>query len=392
MVKRSFEYVLDRIKCATKVVIVGAGQVGRELSYLLHKYNISVFEIFDNKSNDVELNGVPIVRPYNLNDDKCIYIITMADLDIRHAVKLQLLELRIDESQIVIYHNWRDYEYLKNLDEKYYKEEISEVYKEYFGKELNWNNPQTYTEKMAYEKLYNRDVMKTVLADKFKVRDWIREKIGEEYLTKLYGVWDKAEDIDFDVLPDKFAIKTNNGSGRNIIVEDKKKIDKKAVCKQLDVWLNSNYAYTEEFQLHYKDIEPKIICEEYLEGIDENAYEYSMYCFHGEPTYIHCVRESHKPGWKASFYDAEWNKQGFKYGCPLDSVTAPRPELLDEMLSLSRILSKDFKHVRVDWYNLPDGKLLFGEMTFTPWGSLKAFVPEKWDKVFGDLMGNMCGE
>ena len=147
----------------------------------------------------------------------------------------------------------------------------------------------------------------------------------------------------------------------------------------------SNFAF-QTFEMQYKNVVPKIICEEYLEGVAESVYDYNIYCFHGEPEYIWCIKGSHRPGCQASFYNKDWELQPFSYGYPKDPVLAPRPEKLDEMLELSRVLSKDFQHVRVDWYNLPDGRVLFGEMTFSTWSGLMHFEPEKYDAVFGSLI------
>ena len=157
------------------------------------------------------------------------------------------------------------------------------------------------------------------------------------------------------------------------------------VCQQLNEWKVHNFAF-ESYELHYKDIIPKIVCEEYLEGVAENVYDYNIYCFHGEPEYIWCIRESHRPGCRASFYNKEWEMQPFSYGYPKDPVLAPRPEKLEEMLELSKILCKEFQHVRVDWYNLPDGRVVFGEMTFSTWGGLMHFEPKEYDIVFGRLI------
>ena len=180
-------------------------------------------------------------------------------------------------------------------------------------------------------------------------------------------------------------LKCNHGSGWNIIVKDKKKINVENVKKQLNTWLNLNTAYM-GFEMQYKDIQPKIICEKYLVGVAETLYDYNIYCFHGKPKYIWCIKGSHRPGCVASFYDKDWRMQDFSYGYPIDPIEAPRPKQLEKMLELSEKLSKDFEHVRVDWYNMPDGKIIFGEMTFSSWNGLHKFEPEEWDMKFGKLI------
>lgn len=391
MVKRSFDFVLNKVSNMDKIVIVGAGEKGIELLKLLQSNNVSVESFFDNGNKDEGVEGTKVMKPQKLEGDKNLYIISVCDIQVRNKLRMQLEELGIDKSQIIIYHGTRDYEYMSDLDENYYKDELTQIYRERLGKDINWENPQTYTEKINWEKLNDRDIRKTICADKYLVRDWVKERIGEQYLVKNYGVWEKAEDINFDALPKRFVLKANHMSGANIIVTDKEKLDWDSICKQLNKWMNLNYAYSEGLELHYGGIEPRIICEEFLDGVAESIYEYDIYCFRGKPRYVQCIKASHRPEWQGGFYDLDWNWQGFAYGCPLGAGDAPKPDKLEEMLELSRSLCKDFKHVRVDWYNLPDGRVLFGELTFTSWAGIGTFTPPEWDKVFGDLIGNvMC--
>lgn len=388
MLDRSLNYVIERAKKAVTVVIVGAGERGKELfEHLKAEDAVSVKCFFDNnkKLTETTFDGLEIVKPINLELEGCIYVIAVDKPAVRKELQSQLQELEIAQEDIIIYYYFRDNDYLSSLDEKYYQEELQAIYYEIFGKRINWENPTTYNEKINWEKLNIKDARRMRLADKYLVREWIKEQIGNKYLTKLYGVWDRTEEIDFDKLPKSFAIKLNNGSGRNIIVKDKSNVDWASVCRQLDEWRERNFAF-ETLELHYRDIVPKIICEEYLEGVAESVYDYNIYCFHGEPVYIWCIKGSHRPGCQASFYNKEWEMQPFSYGYPKDPQVAPRPEKLDEMLQLSRKLCKTFEHVRVDWYNLPDGRVLFGEMSFSTWSGLSKWKPEEYDTVFGELI------
>lgn len=380
--------VLKKIDDGKSVVIVGAGSRGKQLFNLLkNEHPESTIAFFD---NNLELQGtafehVKIMRPHKITDCACVYIVANDNQECRESLCIQLQDLGIESEDIIEYYKYRDYEYLSNLDEKCYKEEISDMYYECFGRNMNWQTPKTYNEKINWEKVNVRDERRTKLADKYLVREWVREKIGEEHLTKLYGVWDDAHDIDFDSLPNSFVLKVNNGSTRNIVIKNKSDMNRAEVCRQLNDWKEHNFAYS-GLELHYRDIVPKIICEEYLEGLADDIYDYNIYCFHGEPAYIWCIKGSHKQDCMASFYDKNWEMQPFSYGYPKDPVPAPRPEKLDKMLELSRILCKEFEHVRVDWYNLPDGRVLFGEMTFSTWSGLMHFVPEAYDTVFGNLI------
>lgn len=387
MVKRSLDYVIKRAKESDKIIIVGAGKRGKEILDFLKKEELrEIGGIFDNNEAKTGrlIENIPVTKPFKVNAN-CIYIIAVDKQEYRNEFRNQLLGLGIEKNYIIIYYSYRDYEYLSNLKEAHYEEEIKEMYYEEFGKILNWDNPVTYNEKINWEKLNIKDARRTQLVDKYLVREWVKGQIGEKHLTKLWKVWDDANEIEFEQLPDQFVLKLNNGSGRNIIVTDKSRIDQKMIREQLEEWKKSNFAF-QTFEMQYKNVVPKIICEEYLEGVAESVYDYNIYCFHGEPEYIWCIKGSHRPGCQASFYNKDWELQPFSYGYPKDPVLAPRPEKLDEMLELSRVLSKDFQHVRVDWYNLPDGRVLFGEMTFSTWSGLMHFEPEKYDTVFGSLI------
>lgn len=385
--KLSLENMLERLKSTDNVVIVGAGKRGRALRLHLKCRSVAVAYFFDNNQelcgNDI--GDVKIVKPQKIENGTSLYVIAVDGVRKQEEILKQLCSLGIAEYDIMVFDRFAEYDYLSKLDEKYYPMELQEMFFERFGRKIDWNHPMTYNEKVNCDKINCREKIRTQLADKYLVRDWIKEKIGEQYLNKLYGVWDDADDIDFDKLPNAFALKVNNGSGRNIIVKDKSQIDQDIVRRRLNEWKNNNYAF-QFFELQYKDIVPKITCEAYLEGMAESLYDYNIYCFHGEPEYIWCIKGSHKPDCQASFYTKNWEMMPFSFGYPKDNVLAPRPANLDKMLELSRVLSKDFKHVRVDWYNLPDGRVLFGEMTFTTWGGMYHFEPEEWDTYFGSLI------
>lgn len=380
------ENVLERVHNVGNAVVVGAGRRGRELlSHLEKDVLVSVLGVFDNAIEDDVFGEVRVTHPYKIKGKECIYIIAIDSQKKRIEIADQLRNLGISDKDIVFYYNVRNYEYMSHLNEKNYADEIQAIYYEHFGRKINWKEPVTYTEIINWEKVNLKDKRRTELTDKYLVKEWVCDKIGVEHITKLYGVWDNATEINFNKLPNTFVLKLNHGSGYNIVVKDKSKINQTEICKTLNKWKTQNYAY-KSLELHYKDIVPKIICEEYLEGLAENIYDYNIYCFHGEPVYIWCIKGSHKPGCKASFYDKNWNMQPFSFGYPKDPVLAPKPEKLDEMIELSRILCKDFDHVRVDWYNMPDGRVLFGEMSFSSWSGLSHFLPEEYDEYFGQLI------
>lgn len=386
--KQRLKLLLDKARNIENVIIVGAGVRGKELMEEFEKDSaISVVAFFDNNEElyGKEIKGKPIIPFENKGNDSYLYVLAVASKNIRREIYEQLLHLGIQKNSIAVYYHNRESEYLAQLDESYYKNEIDEMYEEIFEKKINWSNPVTYNEIINWEKINKQDERKTKLADKFLVRAWVRQQIGEQYLTQVYGVWDKIEEIDFEVLPKSFVLKTNHGSGYNMIIKDKSEINIQEIREQFNEWMGYNHAYSSlEFQ--YRDIIPKIICEEYLEGVAENIYDYDIFCFHGEPEYIQCIKGSHTPACCCAFYNKNWEIQPFTHAYPKDSVEAPKPNNLELMLELSRKLSESFSHVRIDWYDLPDGRILFGEMSFSTWSGLKKFIPDKYDRIFGELI------
>ena len=273
-----------------------------------------------------------------------------------------------------------------NLSSKIEKE-IVVTYKNVCHSNLNIKDPQNYNEKIQWLKLYDSTPIKTRLADKYLVRDWIKEKIGEEYLIPLLGVYDRFEEINFDKLPKQFVIKCNHGCGYNIIVKDKSQLDLIETKANLDKWMKENFAFKAGFEMHYRDIKPKIIIEKFIENKGTNdLYDYKFWCFNGKVEYIQFLSERNLDGLKMAFYDRNWVKQDFVYSYPLDKKNMPRPDNLDLMITLVEKLAQDFSHVRVDFYRLNDGKLYFGEMTFTSASGTCKWTDERINQYFGSLI------
>lgn len=261
---------------------------------------------------------------------------------------------------------------------------LEKLYLERIGHKLDWNNLQTYTEKMQWEKFFHKDSLKTLLSDKYKVRFWVSEKIGQEYLIPLLGVWDKFDDIDFSTLPNSFVLKTNHGSGTNVIVKDKSQFKKKEARRAFNDWMEMDYAYNTGFEMHYSEIDRKIIAEKYMETELGELQDYKFLCFGGKPYYcwvdmgrysVH-TRNVYNMNWELQ----EWN-QAF-YGIYKDPIE--KPKNFDKMIRLATILCNGFPHVRVDFYNI-DGTIYFGEMTFTNGCGFDPIIPEKYDLILGNL-------
>lgn len=280
---------------------------------------------------------------------------------------------------------FKSVKYYENLKIEKYEKEITEWFQLTTGEKLNLDKPKTYNEKIQWLKLYDSTPLKTQLSDKYRVREWVKEKIGEEYLIPLLGVWDSFDEIDFDVLPNKFVLKANHGCGWNIIVTDKSTFDKETAKEKFDVWMQTNFAYSVGLELQYLNIEPKIIAEEYIENFDEDVNDYKVFCFHGKADSIMMLTER-KKGLKMSFYDLEWNQLPFTYSYPRNPEVTPKPENLEQLIQLAETLAEGFAHVRVDFYILNDGQIKFGEMTFTSGSGTCKWNPKEQNEIYGKMI------
>lgn len=281
----------------------------------------------------------------------------------------------------------RKIKYIEKIKQKPfedYQKILSDLYKKKIGHELDWNNLTTYTEKMQWEKIFNKNPMKSKLSDKYEVREWVSSKIGKQYLIPLLGCWDNFEDIDFSELPNQFVLKTNHGSGTNFIVKDKSKINIKMARKLFKDWMETDYGYNTGFELHYSDIKPKIIAEKYMESEMGELQDYKFLCFNGKAHYC-WVDMGRYTNHTRNVYDLDWNLQPWNqasYGVYPKPIQ--RPKNFEKMIELTNILCKEFSHVRVDFYNI-DGKIYFGEMTFTNGSGFDPIIPNEYDKILGDL-------
>lgn len=278
------------------------------------------------------------------------------------------------------------HDYYRDTPKRFYIQELSDWFMHVRGEKLELDNPVTYDQKIQWLKIFDSTPLKTQLTDKYLVREWVADKIGEKYLTKLLGVWDDFDDIDFDTLPDKFVLKATHGCGFNYIVTDKAAMNKSDARYKFKQWMKVNYAYRWGMEPQYKNIKPRIIAEEYLENDDHDLYDYKIWCFGGEPKYIQFLSERNTNGLKMAFYDTKWNRQEFVYDHPRLNHEAEKPDNLDEMLEIAAKLAKDFCHVRVDLYHLNNGEIKFGEMTFTSCSGSCNWDPPEYNKILGDMI------
>lgn len=257
-------------------------------------------------------------------------------------------------------------------------------YRNYTGKRLDLRNPQTFNEKLQWLKLYDRNPLYTNLVDKYKVREFISQTIGEEYLIPLLGVWDKFDEIDFGELPNKFVLKPNHTSGDVFICKDKTKVNFDELRTKVNAWLEREY-YWEHREWPYKNIKPRIFAEKYM--VDESGVElkdYKFFCFNGEPKALY-VATDRGIDTRFNFYDMQFNQLPFMQHYKNSTKKINKPQGFDEMVILATTLSTGIPHVRVDFYDV-NGKIYFGELTFYHLSGLEKFEPDEWDYKLGSWL------
>lgn len=263
---------------------------------------------------------------------------------------------------------------------------LNKMFLKKFGRKISKENPQTFNEKLQWLKLYWRDPKAEICADKYLVREYVGEKGLGHLLNDLIGVYDNVDEIDLDQLPEQFVLKCTHGSGCNIICKDKNLLNWDDAKEKLSSWMKINY-YWPSREWVYKNHEPKIICERYLD--DEKVGElidYKFFCFNGEPEYIMTGTDRFsKDGLKVDFFDVHFNHLDFTRDHPMKGDNIEKPKNFDKMLEYSKVLSKDFPFVRVDFYEA-NGKLFLGELTFFPGGGFEKFQPEEYDYSFGEKL------
>lgn len=250
---------------------------------------------------------------------------------------------------------------------------------------LNLNDPQRYTEKLQWYKLYYRNELMPICVDKYQVRKYIESKGLSDILVKLYGAYDKAEDIPFDNLPEKFVLKTSNGSGTNIICKNKSKLSRNEVIEKVNRFLKQSSASAGR-EWAYAQGTPKIIIEELLEDLtntDGSISDYKHLCFNGKPEYI-VLDVDRFTNHKRNIYDTNWSDLHVASDCTCidDGRKIEKPANYERMIEIAKILSEDFPAVRVDLYNI-NGRIYFGELTFFPWSGYVQFTPDSFDFDMG---------
>ncbi len=364
-------------------LVFGAGFYGRYAYFLLkrHGFFAEAFVVSDKKNNPASVFGIPVkcLKDYENN---------------KHSVKIYIGIDCKQQNEIYEYiekAGYRDIETIsfpalqyRSFRDMSEKDFLSMWYAIHMGKEINWNAPRTFNEKIQCLKLYGVTDLMRKLTDKYLVREWVEERIGKEYLIPIYGVWNEFKKIDFSALPQRYVLKCNHGCGYNYIVRDAAQFNKIDAKEKFDRWINEDYGYVGGLELQYHNIYPRIIAEEYMENENESLYDYKFWCFRGKVEFVMylCDRSVKL---KMNNYDVNWNLLPFTYDYSNTTYDVPRPANLEKMITIAEELAKDFEFVRVDLYHLNDGSIKFGEMTFTPASGICKWNDEDTNTYLGSL-------
>ena len=270
-------------------------------------------------------------------------------------------------------------------DEKFIRKKFQAA----MGYSLNLDNPITFNEKLQWLKLYDRRQEYTMMVDKYKVRDYIADQLGGEYLIPLLGVWDNPDEIDFNALPNQFVLKCNHNSGLGMcICKDKSKLDIDKVRSELRKGLNQDY-YLVHREWPYKNIPRKIICEQYMEDSSQKGSltDYKFFCFNGVADCVMVCLDRFSGDTKFYFFDKSWELKRLNIrgkNAP-EGFTIPKPICMDEMFRIAEQLSAGLTFSRIDLYEC-NGKVYFGEITFFPDSGFDANLLPETDQYFGDMI------
>lgn len=262
---------------------------------------------------------------------------------------------------------------------------INIQYRTVLKRKPNLKEPKRFTEKLQWYKLNYRTPLMTQCADKYLVREYIKEKGYENILVQLYKVCNSYEEIDFEKLPQSFVIKSNKGSGTNLFIQDKESVDLSNIREPIMSWNTVNTILMGR-EWAYKDIKHRIVIEEMLVDKSNTTSElndYKFLCFNGSVKYI-WVDTDRQTDHRRNFYDLEWNLLDVQSDYPLSKENIPKPGGFDYMVEIAETIAKDFPFVRVDFYWV-NGKVYFGEITFYPWSGCVQFKPDSFDYRLGEL-------
>ena len=261
---------------------------------------------------------------------------------------------------------------------------IEQQWKKCMDYPLNLHDPKTFSEKLQWLKLHDRNPLYHKLVDKYEVKQWVTERIGAEYVTKTYGLYNSLLEIDFDDLPHAFVLKCTHNSGSFVICPEKDKLDQEQALATLRQGLADKNYYIKSREWAYKGVKPRVIAEELLEDHTfEDLVNYKFWCFDGKPRIMYVTVKTDDI-WE-SFYDMDFNPLDISHGFRKYEGEIKKPETFEQMKEIASKLSTGIPHVRVDLYQI-QGCVKFSELTFYDWGGLKPIQPKEWDERIGNWL------
>jgi len=272
------------------------------------------------------------------------------------------------------------------MSDKFY---LKVLFKEIMGYELDLKNPKSFCEKVNWLKLYDRNPLYHKLVDKYEVKQWVSDKVGEEHVVKNYGVYNTVDEIDYDKLPNRFVLKCTHDSGSYVVCQDKATFDKEKARAILTKGLNAGDFSDMQREWAYRGVQPRIIAEEYIDTLGKpESIEYKITCFNGRVRmFTVCSGIAHVEFEKRfnDHFDRDGNRLPFYVYYKPAGLELPKKPIYEEMVRIAETLSAGIPQVRVDLYE-HEGKIMFGEMTFYTWGGMMEFTPKEWDYKLGEML------
>ncbi|TYQ15962.1 UNVERIFIED_CONTAM: teichuronopeptide biosynthesis TupA-like protein [Acetivibrio alkalicellulosi] len=253
-----------------------------------------------------------------------------------------------------------------------------------YKKVLNLKDPKYFGEKIQWIKLYGNLQRYSNYVDKYLVRDYVKQKIGDKYLNDIIGIFNRVEEINFEELPNEFVIKGTHGCGYNLVCQNKRNLNIDEAKKKMKAWLETDFSKIKK-EPQYSKIKPRLLCEKYLYEDGGVLTDYKIFCFNGQPAFIQVIKDR-EFSQTQDFFDTKWNRLELRKGrYPSFTREIEKPIVLPELIHISKSLSEGFPFVRVDFYIIKS-RIIFGELTFTPAGGLSPFEPLEKDIEISKLI------
>lgn len=382
-----------------KVCLYGSGEIGSFWGFLIVKSLCVNLECYIDKTKKGICNDLPIYDFDWLLERKNEFFVFVA---VEGSVGAEICE-SLKNNEIKNYFwlceggdEWLSQigEYLEHSNNAELKYAFNDFYndKEYlklrFAKRMGYipdfDHPKTFNEKINWLKLHDHNPQYTIMADKYAVKKYVSDKIGEKYVIPMLGVWDDFDNINFDELPEQFVLKCTHDSGSVVICKNKNDFNAEHAKGKLKKRIKMNYFWPDR-EWVYKNINHQIMAEKYVSDGHDNLIPYKIFCFMGKPQIIQVIQGDKTSSESIDYFDTDWNLLDLRQNYPNSQNHMKRPKELDEMLILSSKLSEGIPFVRVDFYCIY-GQVVFSEFTFYSDSGAERFYPNEWDKKLGDLI------